>query len=84
MINLLPHFYDIQSALITIDGINIMGVQRRSPRQLLAILMQDTHLFTATVMENIRYGRLQATDEKVMEAATLAGAGPFIKKMPNG
>ena len=84
MMNLLPHFYGIQYGLITIDGINIMGIQRSSPGQSLAIVMQDTHLFTATVVENIRYGKLQAKDEKVMEAATLAGAVPFIKKMPNG
>ena len=84
MMNLLPRFYDIQSGHITIDGINIKEIQRSSLRKSLAIVLQDTHLFTATVMENIRYGRLQATDEEVIEAATLAGADSFIKKLPKG
>ncbi len=84
IMNLLPRFYDIQSGHITIDGIDIKNIQRKSLRRLLAIVLQDTHLFTATVMENIRYGRLAATDEEVIEAATLAGADSFIKRMPKG
>ena len=84
IMNLLPRFYDIQSGQITIDGIPITQIQRRSLRRSMAIVLQDTHLFTATVMENIRYGRLEATDEEVMEAAGLAGADSFIKRMPRG
>ena len=84
IMNLLPRFYDIQSGQITIDGTDITHIQRGSLRRLLAMVLQDTHLFTATVMENIRYGRLAATDEEVMTAATLAGADGFIKRLPNG
>ena len=84
IMNLLPRFYDIQSGQITIDGTDIQQIQRSSLRKLLAIVLQDTHLFTTTVTENIRYGRLAATDEEVIEAATLAGADSFIKRMPKG
>ncbi len=84
IMNLLPRFYDIQSGNITIDGIAINKIQRSSLRRSLAIVLQDTHLFTSTVMENIRYGRLKATDEEVIEAATLAGADSFIKRMAKG
>jgi len=84
IMNLLPRFYDIQSGHIMVDGIEIQKIKRNSLRRLLAIVLQDTHLFTATVMENIRYGRLASTDEEVMEAATLAGADSFIKRMPKG
>jgi ATP-binding cassette subfamily B multidrug efflux pump len=84
IINLLPRFYDIQSGQITIDGIDIKKVQRDSLRRSLAMVLQDTHLFTSSVMENIRYGRLEATDEEVMEAAMLAGADSFIKRLPKG
>ena len=76
--NLLPRFYDIQSGHITIDGIDIKKIQRSSLRRLLAMVLQDTHLFTATVMENIRYGRPEATDEEVIQAATLAGRPFFL------
>ena len=82
--NLLPRFYDIQSGLITIDGIDIRKIKRDSLRRSLAIVLQDTHLFTATVMENIRYGRLDATDEEVKESARLAGADSFIARLPKG
>lgn len=84
IINLLPRFYDIQSGQITIDGIDIQKIQRSSLRHSLAIVLQDTHLFTGTVMENIRYGRLEATDEEVITASTLAGAHSFIQRMPKG
>jgi len=84
IMNLLPRFYDIQSGTITIDGIDIQKIQRSSLRHSMAIVLQDTHLFTATVMENIRYGNLEASDKEVMEAARLAGADSFIKRLPNG
>jgi ATP-binding cassette subfamily B protein len=84
IINLLPRFYDIQSGQITIDGINIKDISRDSLRRSLAIVLQDTHLFTGTVMENIRYGRLTATDEEVVHAAELANAHSFITRMPQG
>jgi ATP-binding cassette, subfamily B, multidrug efflux pump len=84
IMNLLPRFYDIQSGQITIDGIDIMKVQRNSLRKVLAIVLQDTHLFTGTVMENIRYGRLAATDKEVIAAATLSGADSFIQRLPKG
>ncbi len=84
IMNLLPRFYDIQSGQITIDGVEIKQIQRSSLRRSMAIVLQDTHLFTATVIENIRYGRLEATDTEVIEAAVLAGADSFIKRMPKG
>jgi len=84
IINLLPRFYDIQSGKITIDGIDIKMISRESLRKSLAIVLQDTHLFTGTVMENIRYGRLTATDEEVIHAAELANAHSFISRMPQG
>jgi len=84
IMNLLPRFYDIQSGLITIDGTDIQQMQRSNLRHSMAIVLQDTHLFTGTVIENIRYGRLEATDEEVVTASTLAGAHSFIKRMPKG
>jgi len=80
--NLLPRFYDIQSGQITVDGIDIKGIRRNSLRRSMAMVLQDTHLFTTTVMENIRYGKLDATDAEVIEAATLAGADSFISRLP--
>lgn len=84
IMNLLPRFYDIQSGHITIDGIDIQQVKREDLRHSLAIVLQDAHLFTGTVMENIRYGRLDATDEEVIAAAGLANAHSFIKRLPKG
>ena len=84
IMNLLPRFYDIQSGEIAIDGVNIKEIKRDSLRETLAIVLQDTHLFTATVMENIRYGRLEATDGEVIAAAVLAGADSFIQRLPKG
>jgi ATP-binding cassette subfamily B multidrug efflux pump len=84
IINLLPRFYDIQAGKITIDGIDIKDISRESLRKSMAIVLQDTHLFTGTVMENIRYGKLSATDEEVIHAAELANAHSFITRMPQG
>ena len=84
IMNLLPRFYDIQSGNITIDGIDIKKIQRDSLRRSMAIVLQDTHLFTASVMENIRYGRLEPTDKEVIGAAILAGADSFIQRLPKG
>lgn len=84
IVNLLPRFYDIQTGCITIDGIDIRKIQRKNLRQSLAMVLQDTHLFNGTVMENIRYGRLDATDEEVFAAAELASADSFIKRLPKG
>lgn len=82
--NLLNRFYDIQSGTITIDGVNIRHIKRDELRQNIAMVLQDTHLFTGTVMENIRYGRLNATDEEVIEAAKTASAHSFIMRLPHG
>lgn len=84
ILNMLPRFFDIQSGEITIDGHSIMHVQRESLRKSMAIVLQDTHLFTGTVRENIRFGRLNATDEEVVEAAKLTAAHSFIKRLPKG
>lgn len=84
IINLLPRFYDIQSGRITIDGVDIRTIGRDRLREMMAIVLQDTHLFTATVMENIRYGRLDASDDEVIAAAKLAGAHGFIRRLPQG
>ncbi|MDY6313695.1 MAG: ABC transporter ATP-binding protein [Clostridia bacterium] len=82
--NLLNRFYDIDSGSITIDGINIKDIKRDTLRKNIAMVLQDTHLFTGTVMENIRYGRLDATDEEVIAAAKTASAHSFIKRLANG
>lgn len=84
ILNLLPRFFDIQSGKVTIDGHSIMNVQRESLRKSMAIVLQDTHLFTGTVRENIRFGRLNATDDEVVEAAKLTAAHSFIKRLPKG
>ena len=82
--NLLNRFYDIQDGKIRYDGININKIKKGDLRRSLGIVLQDTHLFTDTVMENIRYGRLDATDEEVIAAAKLANADSFIRKLPDG
>ena len=82
--NLLNRFYDIQDGKIRIDGININKIKKRELRRAFGIVLQDTHLFTGTIMENIRYGRLTATDEEVIAAAKLANAHRFITKLPEG
>lgn len=82
--NLINRFYDIQSGEVTIDGVNINHINRDNLRQNIAMVLQDTHLFTGTVMENIRYGRLDATDEEVIQAAKTASAHSFINRLPQG
>lgn len=84
IISLLSRFYDAAQGEIRIDGQNIRHVQQDSIRQQLGIVLQDTFLFSGTVMENIRYGRLDASDEAVIEAAKLANADPFIRLLPRG
>lgn len=84
ILNMLPRFFDIKSGDITIDGVSIQNIKRENLRQSMAIVLQDTHLFTGTVCENIRFGRLDATDEEVMEAAKLTAAHSFIKRLPKG
>lgn len=82
--NLINRFYDIQDGKIRYDGININKIKKADLRRSLGIVLQDTHLFTNTVMENIRYGKLDATDEEVIAAAKLANAHGFIKHLPEG
>ncbi|MCM1257636.1 MAG: ABC transporter ATP-binding protein/permease [Roseburia sp.] len=82
--NLINRFYDIQDGKIRYDGININKIKKDDLRRSLGMVLQDTHLFTNTVMENIRYGRLDATDEEVMAAAKLANADRFIRRLPQG
>ncbi len=82
--NLINRFYDIQSGSITIDGVDIRQINRDNLRKNIAMVLQDTHLFTGTVMENIRYGRLDATDEEVIQAAKTASADSFIRRLPEG
>ncbi|MEG2700908.1 MAG: ABC transporter ATP-binding protein, partial [Hungatella sp.] len=82
--NLLNRFYDIQSGRITIDGVDIKHINRDNLRKNIAVVLQDTHLFTGTVMENIRYGRLDASDEEVIQAAKTASADSFIHRLPHG
>ena len=82
--NLINRFYDIQDGKIRYDGINVNKIKKDDLRRSLGIVLQDTHLFTNTVMENIRYGRLDATDEEVIAAAKLANADGFIRRLPEG
>jgi len=84
IINLLSRFYDVNTGSISIDGLDIRDVQQSSIRQQLGIVLQDTFLFSATVMENIRYGQLAASDEEVYTAAKLANADWFIRRLPQG
>lgn len=82
--NLINRFYDIQEGSITYDGIDVRRIKKADLRKSLAMVLQDTHLFTGTVMDNIRYGRLDATDEECIEAAKLASAHSFIRRLPEG
>lgn len=84
IINLLTRFYDIEKGTITIDGIPIDLIPKNELRRAMAVVLQDTHLFTGTVRENIRYGRPDASDEEVYQAAELASAHSFIRRLPNG
>ena len=82
--NLINRFYDIQAGQITYDGIDVRDIKKDDLRRSLGIVLQDTHLFTGTVMENIRYGRLEATDEDCIRAAKIANAHYFISHLPQG
>ncbi len=82
--NLINRFYDIQDGTITYDGIDIKRIKKDDLRRSLAIVLQDTHMFTGTIMDNIRYGRLDATDEECIDAAKLASAHSFIRRLPDG
>ena len=82
--NLINRFYDIADGKIRYDGININKIKKPDLRRSLGIVLQDTHLFTGTVMENIRYGKLDATDEECINAARLANADGFIRRLPDG
>lgn len=82
--NLINRFYDIQDGSITYDGIDIKRIKKDDLRRSLAIVLQDTHMFTGTIMDNIRYGRLDATDEECIAAAKLASAHSFIRRLPDG
>lgn len=84
IINLLTKFYDIDSGVITIDGENINGIKKESLRKSISIVLQDTFLFSESVRENIRYGRLNASDEEVQKAAEMADAHQFIRQLPEG
>ena len=82
--NLINRFYDVQEGTITYDGINVKDIQKASLRRSLGMVLQDTHLFTGTIADNIRYGRPDATDEDIRAAARLANADSFIRHLPQG
>ncbi len=82
--NLIPRFYDVQAGEILYDGVNILDAKKSSLRRNLGIVLQDTNLFTGTVLENIRYGKLDATDDECIAAARLVGADEFIRRLPEG
>ena len=84
IVNLINRFYEIEGGTITIDGIDARRIKKADLRNSLGIVLQDTHLFTGTIMDNIRYGNLKATDEEIKEAAKLANAHGFIKRLPDG
>lgn len=84
IINLINRFYDIQSGTITYDGIDIKDIKKDDLRKSLAMVIQDTHLFTGTIADNIRYGKLDATDEEVRNASLIANADSFIRRLPDG
>ena len=84
VINLINRFYDVQGGQILYDGIPVTDIRKSALRQSMSIVLQETHLFTGTVLENIRYGRLDATDEECREAARLVGADDFIRRLANG
>ena len=84
IINLINRFYEIESGRITYDGIDIREIKKDDLRRSMAMVIQDTHLFTGTIRENIRYGRLDATDEEVLKAAKVANADSFIRRLPKG
>lgn len=84
IINLINRFYEIQGGVITYDGIDITKIKKADLRRSLGMVLQDTHLFTGTIADNIRYGRLDATDEEVAAAAKIANANSFIRRLPGG
>ena len=84
IINLINRFYDITKGSITYDGIDVKLIKKDDLRKSISIVLQDTHLFTGTIADNIRYGKLDATDEEVIEAAKLANADSFIRRLPSG
>lgn len=84
IVNLINRFYEIQSGTITYDGIDIRNIRKDDLRRSMAMVIQDTHLFTGTIADNIRYGRLDATDEEIREAAEIANADSFITRLPQG
>lgn len=84
IINLINRFYDIQGGQITYDGIDIKDIKKKDLRKSLSLVLQDTHLFTGTITDNIRYGNLNATDEEVIEAAKLSNAHSFVRRLPMG
>ena len=82
--NLINRFYDVTDGRITYDGIDVRRIQKPDLRRSLAVVLQDTHLFTGTIADNIRFGKLDATDEEVVAAAKLANAHSFIRRLPKG
>ena len=84
IINLVNRFYEIQGGTITYDGLDIRDIRKKDLRRSLSMVIQDTHLFTGTIADNIRYGRLKAADEEVKEAARIANADSFIRRLPEG
>ena len=84
IVNLINRFYDIQSGTITYDGIDVKDIEKDDLRRSLAMVIQDTHLFTGTIADNIRYGKLDATYEEIREAAKIANADSFITRLPRG
>ena len=84
IVNLINRFYDIQAGQITYDGIDVKDIRKDDLRRSLAMVIQDTHLFTGTIADNIRYGKLDATDEEIREAAKIANADSFISRLPQG
>ncbi len=84
LVSLIPRFYDVKAGSVTIDGIDVREVSQQSLREQMGVVTQDPHLFSGAVMENIRYGRLEASDEEVMEAARVANADDFIRRLPEG
>lgn len=84
IINLINRFYEINEGSITYDGINIKDIKKEDLRRSISLVIQETHLFTGTIADNIRYGRLNATDDEVKEAAKIANADSFIRRLPNG
>ena len=84
IINLINRFYEIQGGSITYDGLDIRDICKKDLRRSLSLVIQDTHLFTGTIADNIRYGRLKASDEEVRQAALIANADSFIRRLPNG